>query len=1195
MADLRCPMCAKMNPDTLDECQFCGARLKPLVLPQTGALKLPSDWDKPKTPAPPAPEAAKPSDSDWLKKLRSEEPSSLPSADPFKQTASLPNWLGENDAAESEQEPAAGADDWLSQLRGQDSASPGAVEEPELLSEDLLRSRLGGLSDAPSAEPEDSAASSGPAFAGATDWLKALDDEPQQPAQTPGLSDFARMAAALPPQEEDDSDDWLKSFGVSQSAEPPKPSGFSNWSATASKPAESAASETDDSDDWLKSFGAEPEQAKPQLGLSDFARMAAAPPPPEEDDSDDWLKSFNAPPAAERTGEQPLMQTASLPDWLGSTPEAAVPTTPTPPAADDAADWLKSLSSASAPAASDSSSALPGELPAWLDNLTSSSAPPTDQPPGAFGRTATLDWLQSDEPSAPQPPAASDSSLPAELPAWLKPAPAESGPALPAAAQPSPSESELPAWLDKLTSSSAPPSDQPPSAFSRTATLDWMQAEEPPAPPQPPAESLPTADIPDWLSKLTSGSAPPSDEPPSALTRTGTLDWLSASAPAEASGEDVPDWLQPTLGAPAPGQPPLTRTGTLDWLNENPPGSDVDLPDWLKPPAGSPATPSASTDLPEPDWVISSDTELKPETPKSSAKKATGMLSQAADTFSMQSPTGTGPALVGSEDEMQAWLKDLEPAPPASTPPTPPDSSGELPAWLSQLTPSDSAPPSSGAPAIAFDEAGQSPADAGSASGDLPAELPAWLANLRPSGLDAAPPFAVESDKTEALKPDDMPAWLAPASGATATAATALPFTEPVEGAARAANLARGNLPSWLQAMRPIDLNTPTIDLAPDREETAGPLAGMRGILPAESAITVPGKPGAVVTRFVVSDVEAQQAELFRSIVSEETQESKADAKRKSRFNYNYLVRLLIGLVMVAVALTPYAFGDITGLFAPPDPTNLPAPISALYTEIESLPVDQPVLIAFEYEPAYTGELNPGVEAVIAHLMRRGVPVAVASTSPAGAGVAREVLDRVATQVGLPPEDAGKTYFHLGYIPGGASGLQQFALELPAHAIKAGYGNFSLIIIATSSAESAQAWLEQVQPATGIKMAAVASAAAEPLLHPYYKSEKKQLIALVSGLAGGLLYAARAGGVVSPQMWAAYAYGLNVAGAILTLGAVVGVVMLLMNRRPAGPSAARTKPEPAPEENAKPQSELKRSAKSKKARAGKSSKARKKK
>ena len=33
MTEIRCPMCGKPNPENLDVCQFCQARLKPLISP----------------------------------------------------------------------------------------------------------------------------------------------------------------------------------------------------------------------------------------------------------------------------------------------------------------------------------------------------------------------------------------------------------------------------------------------------------------------------------------------------------------------------------------------------------------------------------------------------------------------------------------------------------------------------------------------------------------------------------------------------------------------------------------------------------------------------------------------------------------------------------------------------------------------------------------------------------------------------------------------------------------------------------------------------------------------------------------------------------------------------------------------------------------------------------------------------------
>jgi hypothetical protein len=38
MAEIRCPMCGKLNPEELDVCQFCQARLKPLIAHQDDSL-----------------------------------------------------------------------------------------------------------------------------------------------------------------------------------------------------------------------------------------------------------------------------------------------------------------------------------------------------------------------------------------------------------------------------------------------------------------------------------------------------------------------------------------------------------------------------------------------------------------------------------------------------------------------------------------------------------------------------------------------------------------------------------------------------------------------------------------------------------------------------------------------------------------------------------------------------------------------------------------------------------------------------------------------------------------------------------------------------------------------------------------------------------------------------------------------------
>src|SRR5690242_6686950 len=89
MANVRCPMCSKLNPPEAEVCSYCGARIKPLRLGQSGQQ-------------PPAAGAgpAKSDEPDWLSQLRADQPGSF-SADetegkPAISSASdsdVPDWL----------------------------------------------------------------------------------------------------------------------------------------------------------------------------------------------------------------------------------------------------------------------------------------------------------------------------------------------------------------------------------------------------------------------------------------------------------------------------------------------------------------------------------------------------------------------------------------------------------------------------------------------------------------------------------------------------------------------------------------------------------------------------------------------------------------------------------------------------------------------------------------------------------------------------------------------------------------------------------------------------------------------------------------------------------------------------------------------------------------------------------------------
>ncbi len=100
--------------------------------------------------------------------------------------------------------------------------------------------------------------------------------------------------------------------------------------------------------------------------------------------------------------------------------------------------------------------------------------------------------------------------------------------------------------------------------------------------------------------------------------------------------------------------------------------------------------------------------------------------------------------------------------------------------------------------------------------------------------------------------------------------------------------LAPAELPSWVQAMRPIETATqgPPAPVEEDeRVEKTGPLAGLRGILPAETLVSEVRKPPAYPVNLQVSEKQRINAALFERILSSEIQPQAAPRSVRSFLN----------------------------------------------------------------------------------------------------------------------------------------------------------------------------------------------------------------------------------------------------------------------------------------------------------------------
>jgi hypothetical protein len=339
-------------------------------------------------------------------------------------------------------------------------------------------------------------------------------------------------------------------------------------------------------------------------------------------------------------------------------------------------------------------------------------------------------------------------------------------------------------------------------------------------------------------------------------------------------------------------------------------------------------------------------------------------------------------------------------------------------------------------------------------------------------------------------------------------------------------------------------------------------------VLRAEPVVAQPHKASTPVQNVTMSEANAAQANLLAELLRTETavQPARRGRVRLSALAERWLVFLVL---LVALVLAQFQVQlQLPAIFAPPSP-NLPPESAAVYSLIEGLPKDKPALVAFDYDAAQSGELDPGAQAVVAHLAHHGLPVVGVSLRLTGSALAEQVLSK----------SAGSGYVNLGFIPGGPVGLLQFAAD-PRSAFVTDFSgsntiwsassiisnvstlsDFGLIVLVSGAPESTRAWIEQAQSfATGVPTVAVISAAAEPMVRPYYDDPAANsllaghlpLKGLIVGLGGAAAYErATYSPAAATTLWPALGGGLLAAALIIMLGNLFFFVFGALRRRRA--------------------------------------------
>ncbi len=678
-------------------------------------------------------------------------------------------------------------------------------------------------------------------------------------------------------------------------------------------------------------------------------------------------------------------------------------------------------------------------------------------------------------------------------------------------------ESEEPDWLARLRQAETGSADD---LVESEEVPDWLEGQEPQEILESEAMQPPTG-ITDLLEGKEGDEEPP-DARASASAETVGAEEEPAEEPPE---EGVPEWLSemPEVSEEEEGPP----EGEIpDWLSEF--GREAGVFE-----EGVDATEAAGwlEDLRAPEPEEADEIEPFPPDPEPGLVEPEFAEEVEAESLEEEGAEEAFPEFE-PEEEPEPDQLEVEEQPPVPTPETPFAPDAEIdPEWFRGLD-------------------AELEGETEDAVDDLP-HVPALVSGEE----EGQPPSETGEVDFDAI---DFPEWMGDARAATGEA--------PGEGEELAADITPAKLPSWLEAMRPVETFRPVVELEPEEEqvvESVGPLAGLRGVLSAEPVVAKPRASTIGGVRLEVTERQFAQADLLRRMVEEEQRE--APVEEVSRIRLPVLRWIIGALLLVAVALP-----IILGLPSFPLPSRVPRDLGPLINLVNDLPAESPVLLVIDYEPGFSGELDAVGGALLEHLMARDLRVVTLSTRPTGPPLADRLLRRIGAAHGA---ENGKNYLHLGYLSGGPTAVQLFSaaprevvlrgFELPQDPeLRSGWespilegvdrlSDFGMVAVITAGPDNARVWAEQAHPWMGdASLVMVLSAGAEPLVRPYFEALEPQVNGILTGLPAAVAYEQVNGDPADAQgRWDGFGSGMLVAELILLAGLVYGIGSWLVQLR----------------------------------------------
>jgi hypothetical protein len=230
--------------------------------------------------------------------------------------------------------------------------------------------------------------------------------------------------------------------------------------------------------------------------------------------------------------------------------------------------------------------------------------------------------------------------------------------------------------------------------------------------------------------------------------------------------------------------------------------------------------------------------------------------------------------------------------------------------------------------------------------------------------------------------------------------------------------------------------------------------------------------------------------------------------------------------------------------------------VQTLYETIESLPGNAQVLVAVDYDPTTSGEMDIVAQSIVGHLMDRQARIVAVSLLPAGPATAENLVKEVAASYPGYQVDDGQRYVNLGYLPGQAAAIRLMGQALPDALPRDFEGrqvtdlaalsgitstqSFDLIVELAAASDTLRWWIEQAGAPYGVPIVAGVSAAVDPMARTYSETEPQQLKGVTGGVLGAASYESLRSGGAGPEPEMAARLDSLLAGQVLVILVILG-------------------------------------------------------